>query len=65
MKYFQLEQLRGFFFFSLLGKYEAKGKQKKCWEATKSSFNHFEKQEYLRADEFINMVQQSCCWYWS
>lgn len=60
--YFPLEPVREFFFFFNLVKCEAKGKQKKCWEHTNSSLNHFEKQEYVRADEFINVEQQSCCW---
>lgn len=62
MMYFPLEPVREFFFFLILGKCEAKGKQMKCWEHTNSSLNHFEKQEYVRADEFINVEQQSCWW---
>ena len=53
--YFPPEPVREFFFFNF-----RKGKLKKCWEHTNSSLNHFETQEYLRADEFINVEQRSC-----
>lgn len=61
--YFQLGQLREMFCFVFC--FWKVLRQRKGWVCTNCSFNYFEKQEHLRADEFINMVQQSCPWYWS